>query len=177
VPQKSRGIVIDASIAKAAGRSEHPTSSTSRVFLEEIRRICHSLVLSDDLMLEWKHRASFLAREWLASMFARKKVKRLRLVPDKTFKERISTTTGSDKERAAMLKDLHLIEAAIHISAPVASLDETVRALFHHASQHVLGLRAVVWVNLSKEQETALVWLENGAPNEAARCLGFGLSA
>jgi predicted nucleic acid-binding protein len=176
VPPRGRGIVVDASIAKAAGLSDHTTSSRSRVFLEELRRICHGVVLTDELMVEWRNRASSLAREWLASMFARKKVRRLRLVRDENLNRRISTAARGENDRGAMLKDLHLIEAAIQASSPVASLDETARALFRYASQHVGSLRSVAWVNPSRVQETVLDWLENGARDEAPRCLGFGLN-
>jgi predicted nucleic acid-binding protein len=174
VAPKRRGIVIDASIAKAAGRHDHPVSSGSRRFLEEVRRICHSFVATDVLLTEWKNHASSLALDWLRSMFARRKVDRLHPVPNEGFHTKISGTAPTEGESAQMLKDVHLVEAALEGGSPIASLDERARDSFSAASRAVASLRAVVWVNPSKDEENVLEWLRSGAQSEASRCLGFG---
>lgn len=174
MPPRRRGIVIDASIAQAAGRREHPTSSRSRVFLEELRRICHGFTVTDTLMAEWKTHASSLAREWLASMWARRKVYRLAIVADDELTTEVGDSTRHEKDRDGMLKDLHLIQAALGANSPVASMDEAARRSFRRAAQTVRRLRAVVWVNPTLDADDCVPWLENGAPDEDRRRIGYG---
>ncbi len=71
-----------------------------------------------------------------------------------------------------MQKDFHLLEAALETDKTVISLDQTVRTLFAQAAQQVGEIRDVVWVNPDRTvEEQPIVWLQNGAPNEAHRQL------
>jgi len=134
VPPTRRGIVIDASIAQAAGRHNHPVSSGCRAFLEEVRRVGHSLVLSDALMTEWKNHASSLARDWLRSMFARRKVNRLGLVP--SLRIVVQILRAAPAQQQTVLKDVHLVGAALEADCPVASLDDQARRLLQRSITH-----------------------------------------
>jgi hypothetical protein len=56
----SRQIVVDASIARSAGDGIHPASQMSRQFLLDMMTICHRVVTSPDITLEWqKHTSRF----------------------------------------------------------------------------------------------------------------------
>ncbi len=72
-----------------------------------------------------------------------------------------------------MLKDFHLLEAALVTDRTVIALDEIVRALFGTACQTMGQIKSVVWVNPDKAEEQPLVWLEEGAEPEPHRQLGF----
>lgn len=74
---------------------------------------------------------------------------------------------------AEMLKDFHLVEAALATDQTVTSLDDIVRNLFASTSRTAGELRSIVWVNPDKTQEQAIAWLENGAKPEKKRILGF----
>jgi hypothetical protein len=162
-----RAIVIDASIARAAGESEHPVSSMCRTFLVEVLRICHHVAASDAILEEWNGHMSRFTRTWLASMYARKKVDWLEVQVDNELRAAISGAARTDAERKGMLKDIHLIELALHVEAPVTSLDEnTARGPFEGACRTVSRLRRIVWVNPTRENEQALEWLRGGAKPE-----------
>ena len=71
----SRRLVIDASVARAAGdTSMHPTSRSCRDFLLAILEICHRFVMTQSIKEEWDKHQSGFARKWRVSMVARKKL-------------------------------------------------------------------------------------------------------
>ena len=109
-------------------------------------------------------------------MFARRKVHYVEIIEDNALRERVIQTSNSADERQELLDDLLLIEAALATDRTVASLDERVRALFRRATDQVGELRAIVWVNPEREEETPLLWLRNGSPAEPERMLGYALS-
>ena len=170
-----RSLVIDASVARSAGISGQPASNRCRLFLEEVLRICHSFAATEDLQLEWKKHAGLFARRWVRSMFARKKLNRFDLGHDERLRAQISKAAHGEGVRKLMLKDAHLIEAALGLGSPVVSLDDRARSAFSKASRAVQRLHSVVWVNPTADHENPLEWLRNGAPSEASRCLGFAV--
>jgi hypothetical protein len=170
--KEGRPLVIDASIAQAAGESRHPVSSASRAFLEAVLRICHKLVLTAELSEEWKSHASLFTRRWQRSMDARKKVIRVGSVKDNELRGEIELAAPSDAKRYEMLKDTHLIEAALRVAAPIISADDFARNLFKAATLKVGRLRQVVWANPAKPDEYVLTWLEEGAEPDPAKCPG-----
>lgn len=120
---------------------------------------------------------SGFARTWLVSMYARRKVDRFEVETDDELRAAVSNAAHSAGEREGMLKDIHLVEAALQATAPVASLDEnTAHGPFRNVCRTVRRLQRVVWVNPTKEDENALEWLSDGAPTDPARCLGFGVA-
>lgn len=72
---QSTDIVVDTSVARAAGESDHPVSSACRRFLAVLRDGRIDLVMTDDLRLEWKRHRSTYTATWLVSMFARKRIR------------------------------------------------------------------------------------------------------
>jgi len=175
--RKSKRLVIDASVARAAGGEDasHPTSKHCRDFLEAIRRICHQIVITPEIGEEWKRHQSKFARQWLVSMTAKKKARRLGNVTDNGLRDKVERSIVEMKEndREAIRKDFRLIEAAIATDRIVISLDETARALFAAAVRSVGKLKNIVWVNPSRPGEELILWLANGAKPEKRRLLGF----
>lgn len=167
----SKRLVIDASVARAAGRTDHPISKACRVFLEGVLKICHHLVLTKETSEEWKRHQSKFALLWLSSMFARKKVERPRVERNDAVRNRIQDFEFSENECVAALKDAHLIEAALETDHTVVSLDETARGLLTRVAQNMKTLQQVVWVNPTKDEEHTTEWLERGAVDEESRRL------
>lgn len=166
--RRSRRLVIDTSIARAAGGegATFPTSKHCRDLLLAVRTICHRLVLTSDITEEWNRNQSTFARQWRVSMEARRKVERLNVAPDTALRRKIEQTATVQSDRNAMLKDCCLLEAALAADRIVLSLDDTVRALFADAARHVGELRAVMWSNPDILDEATVAWLENGAKVE-----------
>ena len=170
----SRRLVIDTSVARAAGTEEstHPTGRNCREFLKAVLRVCHRLVMTADLAEEWaKHQSSF-TRKWRVQMFARKKQVSPEPDPDASLDDAIGRLDVAHAERERMRKDCLLIEAALASDKSVVSLEESVRELFSAASRSVRALRQIVWVNPDRKQDQPLQWLEQGAHSEPKRMLG-----
>jgi hypothetical protein len=159
-----------------AGISEDPASNRCRLFLEEILLVCLCFAATQKLELEWKKHGGLFARHWVRSMFAKKKLDRFDLAHDERLRAPILTVARSEGEGQQMLKDAHLIEAAVELGSPVVSLDDRARNSFKEAARVVRRLRSVVWVNPTADEENPLEWLRNGAQSEAVRCLGFGVA-
>jgi predicted nucleic acid-binding protein len=171
--QDSKRLVIDASIATAAGRTDHPVSKAYRDFLEGVRTICHRVVMTREISAEWNRHQSIFAASWRSSMFARRKVAQPEVGPNEMLRTSIQNSGLTEKECAAALKDAHLVEAALESDFRVVSLDETARAVFRKAAPRVGPLRPVLWANPTKEEDNIIEWLEGGTEDEEVRQLGF----
>lgn len=170
--RRSRALVIDASVAAAAGRTDHPVSKACRDFLEAVLKICHHVVLTREIRQEWnKHQSNFTAL-WRSSMYARKKVARPQVDRNDVLRTGIANSNLSHNECEEVLKDVHLVEAALAADLLLASLDDTARASFRKIAHEVGSLQQVVWVNPAKDDERAVQWLGEGARDEESRRLG-----
>ena len=87
------------------------------------------------------------------------------------MRSRIDQAVHRD-QRAIVDKDVHLIEAAIATDRLVTSKDESARGVFKGASDEVVDLQQIVWVNPTRDEETPIDWLQNGARAEVHRMLG-----
>ena len=176
VPTKfSRDLVVDASVARSSGGEEatYPTSKNCRDCLKTILALSHRVVMTQPIMNEWNKHKSVFARQWLVSMTARKRVLRIEAEPFDELRQKLQEIAGSQKDVDAMLKDIHLIEAALVTDQIVIALDETVRILFGTSCQTIGLMKIVVWVNPDKPKEDTIAWLEAGAEPEKHRQLGF----
>lgn len=176
-------IVVDASVAHAAGRSEHPTSRHCRSFLNAIHDNSSCLcAFSPNLNEEWKRHASRLSVTWLTRMYARKRVVTVTDGLNKPLKkalnqcaQRIAGPNQDDLEQkvaAALSKDIHLIDVATSTGKRVASLDDEVRRYLHICADKTAAVKAIVWVNPNTPEESACEWVTLGAPLEPHRTLG-----
>ena len=169
----SKRIVVDASIARSAGMTQHPVSRSCREFLESFLKICHRVVMTSEVREEWrKHRSRFSA-SWLASMTARKKVEVCNPNIDPAMADKLKQARLTEKKEVAIQKDARLLEAALATDSAVASLDEEVRSLLRGISRQWGRIRPIVWVNPAKPDDQALSWLSAGAPADKPRMLGF----
>jgi len=168
-----RRLVIDASIAGAAGTKDHPVSRACRHFLEAVLKICHHVVITREIAEEWNRHQSNFTMLWRASMKPRRKVARPETVQNDVLRAGICTSSLTQEAQEAALKDMHLIEAALSTDLVVISKDDEARALFRRISNEVGQLKPVVWVNPVREEERAIEWLEGGAKNEQKRRLAF----
>lgn len=169
----SRRLVIDASVAHASGGEEaiFPTSKNCRDFLKAVQTISHRVVMTTAIIEAWNNHQSNFARRWRVSMETRKKVVRVNTPVEDNLRDQIKRIVTSDKARHAMLKDIHLIEAAKVADQTVIALDETVRNLFATVGQRIGEIRNIVWVNPDKAEEHSISWLGNGAKPEKKRLL------
>jgi hypothetical protein len=174
MPGASKRLVIDTDVARAAGGEEavHPTSKNCRDFLLALRETSHRLVLTPEISAEWKRHQPRFSRAWLVSMFAQRRVLRVEIETRLDLRQRIEDVTDVSKKQA-VLKDSHLIEAALVTDRIVISKDEVVRAILKAACQNVGEIRIIVWVNPDRAEEAPIPWLRDGAPDERQRQLGY----
>lgn len=170
----SRRIVVDASVARAAGETTHPVSSRCREFLQDMLTICHRVVMSDDIQREWSKHASVYSTRWLAAMRSRGKVVKVTPGPSDFMEQITDATEWTPAEIAAMEKDLLLPLAAIETDRLVASGDSKVRDYFAKAARHVDSLSSIVWVDPSRSEDHCGKWLQAGARHGDAPTLRSG---
>jgi hypothetical protein len=171
--RKPRRIVIDASVARASGPPDavHPTGQQCRACLTQVLQICHHVVMTEALRGEWGRHQSRFARGWLLQMYSRRKVAQLDVAEDGALRRQVSESVAHADDTLAMLKDCHLLEAALATDRIVLSLDESARGLFADFSAHHDLAGRVVWVNPTQPNEQSETWLADGARAETARTL------
>ena len=82
---RSRVLVIDASIARAAGEvSMHPTSRDCREFLQAVLRLAHRMAMTARIQEEWNKHQSNFARRWRTAMVARRRIDFVEVAPQVT---------------------------------------------------------------------------------------------
>lgn len=125
--KESLRLVIDTCIAKSAGKTEHPVSSSCRKVLITILVACHRLVFTKKIAEEWNKHKSIYTTTWLNSMNSKKKVewiepsKKNQKVKDLHNKINNSNIEGGD--RKALDKDLFLVIAAMNTDKIIISND------------------------------------------------------
>jgi hypothetical protein len=171
---RSRLLVIDASIARAAGEvSMHPTSRSCREFLQAVLRHGHRMAMPEDIQEEWNKNQSRFARGWRTSMVARKRIEFVEVAPHLTLEKRVARAVADEFLAVIIDKDRRLIEAALVIEKRVTSLDDHVRKHLQDHLSRLLEIRSICWVNPCAPEEEAVAWLEAGAPAERTRLLGY----
>jgi hypothetical protein len=168
---KPRYLVVDASVAASAGKSEHPESRYCRDFLLVMDESRHHIAMSIPVREEWKRFAGSFATEWYAEMVSRGRVRWVTADADKALRRKIGLASKNKAIVHLMLEDIHLIEAALKTHSTVASKDDEARKAFAAASGAVAALRAICWVNPATESESALQWLRAGARSTSRRTL------
>jgi len=173
-------LVVNASVAGAAG-GEGATALVSincTEFLETFRdETSHHVVMTFELSEEWDEHQSNFAAEWLGNMIATRRFHYIELPQNRALYDEIEATAVREEDINAMLKDFHLLGAALETDQTIISLDETIRGLFKRASQQVGEIRDIIWVNPDQTEKHPIVWLQNGAlPEDDRRLIRHALS-
>jgi hypothetical protein len=169
-------LVIDTDIARAAGESNSLSliSSNCRGFMHTmLEETKHKVVLTKEIQIEWNKHQSRATLRWRHTMVAQKRVCIIQTSADQELRQYTEQCAPSENKRNAMLKDIHLVEAALLADNIVVSMDEVVRSCFHDLSQQAHQLKQLTWVNPCQEHEHALTWLRDGAEQARERCLGY----
>lgn len=106
-------------------------------------------------------------------MIAQKRMCLIDAPADTQLRRKVEECAASENKARAMLKDIHLIEAAYQADKIVISMDETVRGCFHDVTHTIRLLAVIAWINPCIIEETPVDWLHNGAEIERERTLGY----
>ncbi|RMF81669.1 MAG: hypothetical protein D6737_04235 [Chloroflexi bacterium] len=174
-------LVIDASVMRAAGgeNATYPVSKRCRDFMSEILTSGHSVIMTDDILEEWKKQQLTEKRfrptspSWYAQM--RRKGKIIHKHGNTQNAELRAAVFAAVEKQAvdAVEKDMRLVEGALLGDNRIASQDERMRRHFQRAAALIEALREIVWVNPAHENENCIEWLRQSAPADDFRKLGY----
>lgn len=139
----TRLLVVDASVVRSAGETEHPMSSSCRNCLEAIRRICHRVAVTPAIREEWNKHMSRFSRKWRRSMAARRKP--LQTV---TSADIVLDSAGlCEEDQKVIEKDRCLLEAAFSADHVIVTRDDALRSALAKTPQGTQILAAITWIN------------------------------
>jgi hypothetical protein len=173
--KRGKRLVIDTDVISSAG-GENATEARSthcRDVLKTVLSASHMVVIIKDILEEWQRHQSLFAKRWLRTMFARRQVSKLSVPVNEELRLKIEAVTIHDKKRAAMLKDIHLIEAALLADKIIISIDSTAKGYFQEVMQEIIVLRQIAWANPCMDEEEVIDWLINGAEVEEKQLLSY----
>lgn len=180
VKGKGPGVVVDASVARAAGGPDrsNPNSTSNTRFLTTMTESSCILVMTREVSQEWEKHQSLFSRKWRNMMVAKKLFRPLNvkdLQPlDATIEAcRFAKTPEQDgRRRNALMKDKHLLEAALASDNRIASCDDNAREPAKQLAKSCPPVRNILWIDPTNADEYPLSWLQQGAPLEPQRLLG-----
>jgi len=172
----SKLLVIDADVACSSSETikDDPVSTLCQDFLEQVKKICHKAIKTDEIQKEWSNHESRYFRKWSVRMtkgimkIFEPNPKKIRSVKALKLGSRVEKLVKSPKEKEAILKDLHLIEAALATDQIVISRDDTTAGLLKKYQDQIPEFQKIIWLNPTKNPEAVIKWLEAGAnPQDA----------
>ena len=174
--KNTKRLVIDTDIAQAVGTKNDPRSRGSLLTFRAVLNLCHQVVLTDAIDEEWaRHTAR--TREfnaWYIDMRRRKdKVARLKQVINDELRLSVEALDFAPTVIADMMKDIHLLEAALAADKIILSSNDRERRRFKAAADEIEIIQEVIWVNPIITDENVIDWLGKGAIPEKERMLGF----
>jgi len=154
---KRRSLVVDASVARSAGLTEHAASKACRETMTVILEICHRFVKTDEIWAEWKKHRSRFAQKWRGAMVARKKM----FVPaakelDHSIVENVSFEGMSDTDQEAVRKDLPLLKAAFAADRVIVTRDDKLPKVLRKYPQWQKVARLIRWINPEHDSPTSI---------------------
>lgn len=170
-----RHLVIDASIARAAGPEDSiaPKSIYCRRFLLEIRKCGHYIIMTHNINNEWnKHQSSF-ARSWLVSMVSRKQRIFINKSRNEELRQRVVEVVADAAIQEIIMKDIHMVEAAIVKDNLITSLDDRVKHHLQNLTNSIEELRLIIWINPIVSDFDCLRWINEGCKHEESLHLGY----
>lgn len=172
--RNSLKVVIDASVARASGTSVAPDSTNCRQFLEHFMTSDNKLIMTKEISREWSKHQSKFAYTWRSRMVGKKKVEFIKDIENEKIRGGLEVCSIlSETKKSAVIKDLHLVEAAVQTDNLIVSNDDKMRAntvvLAHSCSE----IHDIMWVNPTNENEKAIDWLIGGCYKEEFRTIGF----
>lgn len=130
-------------------------------------------MLTDEILEEWERHFRDWSQIWFTDMIQRGQVRSVSCTRNNSIRDLIERNADNEGSRRIMQKDVHMIEAALLTDKRVASMDKRARLHFGRACAYIKEIQDVLWVNPEINEENCVVWLEQGAPPEEHRQLGY----
>ncbi|BAI62284.1 conserved hypothetical protein [Methanocella paludicola SANAE] len=163
-------LVIDACVGHASD------SKVCRDVLNTVYTHKYHVVMSEQLWDEWKRHKGRFAVSWMKAMADKGRLLRKAIETNDDIRNKIRSSIAAKKDPTILvviMKDMHLVEAALVTDNIIISLDERARGHFKRASTMSEELKVIIWVNPHEPVEKAIDWLKYGARPEDFRMLGY----
>lgn len=147
----SRNLVVDASIMHSSGITERQISRASREALDTILRICHHVVITDDIREEWKRHTSGYSQTWHVAMESRNKVNNLDAVDAGELSKAIAESSMDFSDRKLVEKDAHIINAALSSDKVIVTYDDQLKKTMEKYGPLASISARIIWVNPVKD--------------------------
>ena len=171
---QTHNMVIDASIARSAGdKNKAPLSTHCREFLETFMQTDKKIIMSKEIFREWKKHESGFSKKWRATMVAKKRMLKIDDVKFEAIRSRVEVFTNDEHIKKAVIKDLHLVEAALNSDKMIASCDNKMRRYLVELSFNCEYVHEIIWVDPSNENEEVIEWLYSGCRKDNFRKIGY----
>ncbi|MGE1234049.1 hypothetical protein ACQJ0G_01300 [Bacillus altitudinis] len=164
-------LIIDTSVVTSASDKKHDDEIESldkkespkkcSDFLNKFLQTENKLGLTQDLKTEWLNHQSYYTLKVLSKTKEERRIIKIKDYEDvEGVRQKVNNI--KDKQRiGAILKDIHLLEAAILTDKLIISLDNKARSNFSHFYNCISNLPNVCWINPCDSQENALSWLDS----------------
>jgi hypothetical protein len=172
--RNSKQLVIDASISKGSSdRKFNPMGSNpadlSRKCLAAVREEKHIAVFSVLLRQEWRNHASLYSSEWLKAMDRKNLTVEIEGEEFSGLLGGIRQCLASEKHRAALAKDFHLVRSALASGQTILSNERRLPMLVATACRTITEFATLYYANPDLEGEACILWIKAGAEKDAER--------
>ena len=171
VKPRSRQLIVDADIMRAASGNENDLAIRCRDVLDAIQLAGHEVIRTPAIEVEWDKHASDFALSWIVRMQSRRRL----IDMDEAAAGLAGALSGLEvpvPEQNIMLKDCHLLEAALASEQRIISKDEAAYFHFYQASATISQLRLIMWASPMRVADSCVDWLVTGAKPETKRKIG-----
>ena len=170
---RPRVLVIDSDVVATATGNENPRSMSCLLTLNTVLQVGHKVLLTPAIATEWNNRFPKFAGRWLVQMKSRGSLVEVDDEPDTGIAGALRKLPVHPDILAIMLKDKHLLEAALLAHQTVLSMDETAYYHFYAAANAISQIRPVMWTNPERAVDDCVTWLISGARPETNRRIGI----
>ena len=133
-----------------------------REILQSILSVCHRAVFNGVMREDWQRHESAFARRWRVQMASRRKIVNASAEDDVGLEQAIGEGAPSSKAATQLMKDIHLVVAALQTDRVILTLDDRARKGFEALAGTYRGLNRLRWLDPSREHDEIQTWLKGG---------------
>ncbi|MFG1899261.1 hypothetical protein [Micromonospora carbonacea] len=152
--------------------AEKPYSRQARNALDEIIVNRIQVLFPPSISDEWKKHASGYAIRWRAMMTSRGLAKNVKDKKSILLRKTIRMALPDVSDTQALLKDVHLLEAAVAYACGILSSDNRSGRLAGVVSEHFDALKRVQWVSPHFDPDGCCHWLKSRLVDIDYCCVG-----
>ena len=154
--KRSLRLVIDADISRACGDSGSPRAAAASIFLNNVRSVCHHVVVTAAITREWdRHESGFFAK-WRRAMANRGKIDEIEQPSSRRLRAQLRQVDLGTRQLQEALKDAHLLEAAQVADKIVCSFDVAALGYFRRVCDRAEWVGEIAWVSPDEHPDALL---------------------